>query len=193
MRKRRAVGRIYGMKYSWKGHIDRNRHKHKKKVRASSVGLCQKHKPQRPYHVNVSPCGPQNKAFWKLTHGTMSVSHVQNIHFLLKKNPKKPITFLQRTGVLVRLPASPKYGESTAVKHILIECADLLEIRKKYFEERCIHSFGTWFRNFFFFNFFREIGVFYKIWSVLRKCLCEVFSKSCLKILCGTFYNLFNK
>ena len=31
------------------------------------------------------------------------------------------------------------------VKHILIECADLLEIRKKYFEERdlCIHSFGT--------------------------------------------------
>ena len=29
------------------------------------------------------------------------------------------------------------------VKHILIECADLLEIRKRYFERNlCIHSFG---------------------------------------------------
>ena len=27
MRKRRVVGRIYEMKYSWKGHNDRNRHK----------------------------------------------------------------------------------------------------------------------------------------------------------------------
>ena len=27
MRKRWVVGRIYGMKYSWKGHKDRNRHK----------------------------------------------------------------------------------------------------------------------------------------------------------------------
>ena len=26
MRRRRAFGRIYGMKYSWKGHKDRNRH-----------------------------------------------------------------------------------------------------------------------------------------------------------------------
>ena len=31
MRKRRVVGRIYGMKYSWKGHKDRNRHKNSKK------------------------------------------------------------------------------------------------------------------------------------------------------------------
>ena len=29
MRKRRVVGRIYGMKYSWKGHKDRNRHKNR--------------------------------------------------------------------------------------------------------------------------------------------------------------------
>ena len=29
MRKRRVVGRIYGMKYSRKGHKDRNRHKFK--------------------------------------------------------------------------------------------------------------------------------------------------------------------
>ena len=49
------------------------------------------------------------------------------------------------------------------VKHILIGCADLLEIRKKYFEERSLHSF---FRNVIperLFDFLREIGVFYKI------------------------------
>ena len=50
----------------------------------------------------------------------------------------------------------------------MIECADLLEIRKKYFEEKSLYSL---FRNVIpevFFYFLREIGVFYKIWSVLR-------------------------
>ena len=49
------------------------------------------------------------------------------------------------------------------VKHILIECADLLEIRKKYFEEKSLCSL---FRNVIpevIFDFLREIGVFYKI------------------------------
>ena len=49
------------------------------------------------------------------------------------------------------------------VKHILIESADLLEIRKKYFEEISLYSL---FRNVIpeiFFYFFREIGVFCKI------------------------------
>ena len=31
VRKRRVVGRIYGMKYSGKGHKDRNRHKNRVK------------------------------------------------------------------------------------------------------------------------------------------------------------------
>ena len=51
----------------------------------------------------------------------------------------------------------------TTVKHILIECADLLEIRKKYFEERSLCSL---FRNVILeivFDFLREIGVFDKI------------------------------
>ena len=38
-----------------------------------------------------------------------------------------------------------------------------------------------------FFDFLREIGVFYKIWSVLRKWLCEVFLKSCVQISCERF------
>ena len=51
------------------------------------------------------------------------------------------------------------------VKNILIECADLLDIRKKYFKERSLYSL---FRNvipevFFYFYFLREIGVFYKV------------------------------
>ena len=46
------------------------------------------------------------------------------------------------------------------VKHILIKCADLLEIRKKYFEERSLYSL---FRNIIpekMFDILREIGVF---------------------------------
>ena len=49
------------------------------------------------------------------------------------------------------------------VIHILIECADLLEIRQKYFEEKSLYSL---FRNVIpeiIFDFLREIGVFYKI------------------------------
>ena len=49
------------------------------------------------------------------------------------------------------------------VKHILTECADLLEIRKKHFKERFLYSL---FRNVIpeiIFDFLREIVVFYKI------------------------------
>ena len=49
------------------------------------------------------------------------------------------------------------------VKHILIGCANLLETRKKYFEEKSLHLL---FRNLIpevVFDFLREIGVFYKI------------------------------
>ena len=48
-------------------------------------------------------------------------------------------------------------------KHILIECADLLEIRKKYFEERSLYSlFGNVIPEIIF-DFLREIVVFYNI------------------------------
>ena len=46
------------------------------------------------------------------------------------------------------------------VKHLSIECADLLEIREKYFEEKSLYSL---FRNVIpeiIFDFLREIGVF---------------------------------
>ena len=61
MRKRGVVGRIYGMKYRVKSHKDRNRYKNRiKKELASSVGLRQKHYPQHPHYVKVSPRG----LFW---------------------------------------------------------------------------------------------------------------------------------
>ena len=50
----------------------------------------------------------------------------------------------------------------------MIECADLLETRKKYFEEKSLYLL---FRNVIpevVFDFLCEIGVFYRIWSVLR-------------------------
>ena len=60
-------------------------------------------------------------------------------------------------------PVCVACGVVLTVKHILIECADLLEIRKKYFEEKSLYSL---FRNVIpevVFDFLREIGVFYKV------------------------------
>ena len=51
----------------------------------------------------------------------------------------------------------------TTVKHILIECVDLLEIRKKYFEERSLYSLFRKVIPKIIFDFLREIGVFYKM------------------------------
>ena len=49
------------------------------------------------------------------------------------------------------------------VKLILIECADLLEIRKKYFEEKSLYSLVRNVIPEVVFDFLREIGVFYKV------------------------------
>ena len=68
------------------------------------------------------------------------------------------------------------------VKHILIECADLLEIRKKYFEERSSYSL---FRNVIpeiFFYFLREIGVLQNM-----KCVKVMFVRSVFKELFKIF------
>ena len=62
-----------------------------------------------------------------------------------------------------KAPVCVAYNAVIKVKHILIECANLLEIRKKYFEERSLYSL---FRNVIpeiIFDFLREIGVFYII------------------------------
>ena len=60
-------------------------------------------------------------------------------------------------------PVCVACNTALTIKHILIECADLLEVRKKYFEQKSLYSF---FRNVspeIIFDFLHEIGVFYKI------------------------------
>ena len=74
-------------------------------------------------------------------------------------------SYLTHSFILRReeAPVCVGCGAVITVKHILIECADLLEIRKKYFEERSLYSL---FQNVIpeiIFDFLREIGVFYKM------------------------------
>ena len=102
-------------------------------------------------------------------------------HKILPKLPDKLLSFCnttKRNTVLNRLHIGHSYlthsfifrkeeapicvacNAVITVKHILIECADLLEIRKKYFEEKSLYSL---FRNVIpeiIFDFLREIGVF---------------------------------
>ena len=54
------------------------------------------------------------------------------------------------------------------VSHILIGCADIVEVTKKYFLERSLYSL---FRNVNLensFDFMKEIGMFCKVWGVLK-------------------------
>ena len=105
-------------------------------------------------------------------------------HEILRKLPDKLLSFCntrKENTVLNRLHIGQSYlthffilrkeeapvcvacNTVITVKHILIECADLLEIRKKYFEERSLYSL---FRNVIpeiIFDFLRDIAVFYKI------------------------------
>ena len=79
-------------------------------------------------------------------------------------------SYLTQSFILRReeAPVCIACGAVTTVKHILIEYADLLEMTKKYFEERPLYSL---FRNVIpdkKIDFLREIGVFYKICSMLR-------------------------
>ena len=109
-----------------------------------------------------------------------TVLESNNFHEILPKLPYKLLSFcntrkentvLNRLQIghshlthslILRKEEAPVCVECNAVI-ILIECADLLEIRKKYFEERSLYSL---FQNVIpeiICDFLREIGVFYKI------------------------------
>ena len=87
-------------------------------------------------------------------------------------NTRKESTVLNRLhighsylthSIILRKEEVPVACDVLTVKHILIECADLLEIRKKYFEEKSLYSL---FRNVIpevIFDFLREIGVLQNI------------------------------
>ena len=92
-------------------------------------------------------------------------------------------SYLTHSFILRReeAPVCVACGAVITVKHILLEGADVLEIRKKYFEEKSLYSL---FRNVIpevVFDFLREIGVLQSmkcvkvmfVWSVFK----ELFKK----------------
>ena len=58
------------------------------------------------------------------------------------------------------------------VKHILIECADKLEIRQKYFKETSLYSLLRNVNPEKIFDCLKEIGMFYKVKGILNYILC---------------------
>ena len=58
------------------------------------------------------------------------------------------------------LPVCLACNKTITVKHLLIECADLLEVRKKCFEERSLFRSVNPEK---IFDYLKEIGMFYKV------------------------------
>ena len=72
MRKRRVVGRIYGMNYSWKGHKHRNRHKNRIK-RSGEVRL-----------VYVYDINHNIPTTWRWARGDARKPSKEKVHFTAK-------------------------------------------------------------------------------------------------------------
>ena len=74
-------------------------------------------------------------------YGLMTIVH----RFKVPKDSSKQTTywsflFTHFSFEKKKPPVCVAYNTIIMVKHTLIECADLVEIRKKYFEERCLYS-----------------------------------------------------
>ena len=96
-------------------------------------------------------------------------------HLLSFCNTREEITVLNRLHIghtyLTRSFSLRKEEIPVCVAcNAVIECADLLEFTKKYFEERSLYSLFWNVYPEIMFSFLREIGAFYKICSVLKIC-----------------------
>ena len=60
-------------------------------------------------------------------------------------------------------PVCVACNTALTIKHLLIECADLSEVRGKYFEQKSLYSLFRNVSSEIIFDFWREIGVFYQI------------------------------
>ena len=49
------------------------------------------------------------------------------------------------------------------IKHILIKCADFMELRKKYFEERSLYTLLRNVNPEKIFDYLKQTGMFYKV------------------------------
>ena len=79
----------------------------------------------------------------------LRIGHSYLTHFFILRKEEAPVCIACNAVI--------------TVKHILIECAGLLEIRKKYFEEKSLYSIFRTVIPEMILYFLQEIGVFYKI------------------------------
>ena len=83
----------------------------------------------------------------------LHIGHSCLTHSFILRKEETPVCVACNTALTIK----------HMIYNIFIECADLLEVRKKYFEQKSLYSV---FRNVspeIIFDFLREIGVFYKI------------------------------
>ena len=132
------------------------------------------------------------KLVWCLISFTKFYRNFQtNYHFVIQgKTTHIGHSYLTRSFSLrgEDAPVCVACGAVITVRHILIKCADLLEIRKNILKrDLCIHSFGTWFREkkqkkTLFWFLARD-------WCVLQnmKCIKVMFVWSVFKELCIFF------
>ena len=74
------------------------------------------------------------------------------------------------------LPVCVAFNTPITVKHILIECADLVEVRKKYLEKSSMYSLFRYVNPETFLDYLKETGVFYIALGILKSILCgEIF------------------
>ena len=102
MRKRRVVGKIYGMKYSRKGHKDRNRHKNRIK-RSGQARLL--------YVKNINRNIPTT---WRWAREDIQSTDYCNTY----KNSRRTILIpqLHFDGVKTSLPARPEYDGGARIR-----------------------------------------------------------------------------
>ena len=180
MRIRGVVGRIYGMRYRWKGHKRETQEQSKRSGQARLVYV-------RDTNLNIPTTRRWARGDWE---AEGSISHVTKQPFLCSSlvesesiamlpeprsgelRTQKIKSHLMRTQSLNVLPLKPGVGQYIAIHATLISSLLISTLP--------IHSPAFFSKNL----------------SRVLKCDKEMFvwgvSKELFKILCGTFYNLFN-
>ena len=69
-------------------------------------------------------------------------------------------------------PVCVACNTTITVKHTLTECVDLVEVRKKYFDERSLYSLFPNVNPEKIFDYVKEIGMFYKVLGILKYIVC---------------------
>ena len=140
------------------------------------LGLRQKHKTTRLPNMSIKFVRKNGiELFWysnkfheilpKLPDKLLSFCKTRKENTVLNRFKHIGHSYLTHSFILRKeeAPVCVACNAVITIKHVLIECADLLEIRKKYFKEKSLYSL---FRNVIpkiIFEFLRRIGVFSKV------------------------------